>query len=354
MTKKVVIGLSGGVDSSVAAYLLKEQGYEVIGVTMQIWEDSVAEKDGETGILAVDDAKKIANQLGIPHYVLDFKDIFREKIVSYFIESYNNGRTPNPCMRCNRYVKWEALLSKAKELGADYVATGHYAKIKKLENGRYTIANADSKTKDQTYMLFRLSQEQLAHTLMPLGSYEKTEIREIAEKIGLVVADKPDSQDMCFIPDGRYANFIWKETGKRAVPGNFVSVDGEVLGRHKGIIFYTAGQRKGLKLDLGKKTYVKEIRPETNEVVVSDIDGIFSKELIASNLNYMGADKVDGELRAFAKIRYSHAGAYCTIEQIGPDMIKCVFDEPQRAITPGQGLVVYDSDGNILLGGEII
>lgn len=353
MAKKVVVGLSGGVDSAVAAYLLKQQGYEVIGVTMQIWKQRVSRQE-ETGILEVDDARKIAEQLGIEHHVLNFKDVFQEKIVNYFIESYNNGRTPNPCIRCNRLVKWEALLSKAKEFGAEYVATGHYAKIKKLENGRYTIANADSAEKDQTYTLFNLTQEQLMHTMMPLGSFEKAEIREIAEREGIVVAKKPDSQDMCFIPDGRYANFIWRETGKRAVPGNFVSVEGEILGRHKGIIFYTVGQRKGLNLGLGKKMFVKEIRAETDEVVVAEADEIFTTTLTANRLNFMGIEKIEEPIRAFAKIRYSHKGADCTIEPIGEDSIRCIFDEPQRAITPGQGLVVYDFDGNILCGGEII
>lgn len=352
--KKVVVGLSGGVDSAVTAYLLKEQGYDVIGVTMQVWQEKTPDSEENTGIVAVDDARRIARQLGIPHYVLDFKDVFQKHVINYFIDSYNNGRTPNPCVRCNRYVKWEALLKKAKEFGAEYVATGHYANIKKLENGRLTIANAKSHSKDQTYALFRLTQEQLEHTIMPLGAYEKTTVREIAKKAGIIVAEKKDSQDMCFVPDGRYANFIWQQTGERAIPGNFVSEDGTVLGRHKGIIFYTVGQRKGLRLRLGKKTFVKEIRPETDEVVVSGADAIFTKELKAGKLNFMGVSHFDEPTKAFAKIRYSHSGGKCTVIQLNDDMIQCIFDEPQRAITPGQCIVVYDNDGNILCGGDII
>lgn len=354
MTKKVVVGLSGGVDSAVAAYLLKNQGYDVIGVTMQIWTEESLDESQDTGISAVDDAEKIAEQLGIPYYVLNFRKEFRENIIGYFIDSYNNGRTPNPCIRCNRYIKWEALLSKARELGAEYVATGHYAKIEKLENGRYSISNSKSSAKDQTYTLFNLTQDQLAHTMMPLGDYEKEDIRKIAQEAGIVVADKPDSQDMCFVPDGKYANFIWRETGQRAVPGNFVTLDGEIIGRHKGIIFYTVGQRKGLNLSMGKKMFVKEIRPETNEVVVCEAGDLFTTHLVADKVNFMGVEKFDKPTRAIAKIRYSHAGAECTIEQTGPYTIKCVFDEPQRAITPGQGLVVYNHEGNVLCGGEII
>lgn len=343
MAKKVVVGMSGGVDSAVCAYLLKQQGYEVIGATMQVWQQNSE----------VEDAKRIAKQLGIQHYVIDLRECFRKDVISYFIDSYNQGRTPNPCTKCNRHVKWESLLNCAAEHGAEYVATGHYAKINKLENGRYSVANAASAKKDQTYMLFRLTQEQLRNTIMPLGDYEKTDIRKIAEEVGIIVAQKKDSQDMCFVSDGRYANFIWRETGERAIPGNIVDVDGNILGRHKGILFYTVGQRKGLHLDLGKKMFVKEIRSETNEVVVSEIEGLYTNELYAYKLNFMGIEKIESPIRVFAKIRYSHKGGKCTIEQVGEDMVKCVFDEPQRAITPGQGLVVYDFEGNILFGGEI-
>lgn len=356
MSKKVVVGLSGGVDSAVAAYLLKEQGYEVIGVTMQIWQQDIVYNNGETGIAAVDDAKLVAEQIGIRHEVLNFHQVFKENVISYFIEAYNKGRTPNPCIRCNRAVKWEALLKEANRLGAEYVATGHYAKIIQLPNGRYSIANAKSATKDQTYTLFYLTQNQLSHTIMPLADYEKTEIREIAKKAGIIVADKKDSQDMCFVPDGRYANFIWKETGERAKPGNFVTIDGKVLGRHKGIIFYTVGQRKGLNLDLGKKTFVKEIRPDTNEVVVGGAEDMFTRKLTAKNLNFMGMGKneLKTPIHAWAKIRYSHKAAKCTVWSAESDTLHCEFEQSQRAITPGQGIVVYGDEGYILFGGEII
>ena len=213
--KTVVVGLSGGVDSSVTAYLLKKQGYNVIGVTMQVWQKDIPES-GETGIAEVEDARKVAAYLGIPHYVLNFNEEFHKNVIEYFVKTYNDGKTPNPCVVCNRYVKWQALREKAGNLGADYIATGHYAKIEKLENGRYAIKNSKTAKKDQTYALHLLTQEQLEHTIMPLGSYEKDEVRKIAERVGIPVAHKKDSQDMCFIPDGKYANFIYKETGKRA------------------------------------------------------------------------------------------------------------------------------------------
>ena len=256
---RVVVGMSGGVDSSVAAYLLKEQGYDVIGVTMQIWQEedacSVEENGGCCGLSAVEDARRVAAALDIPYYVMNFKKEFREHVIDYFTEEYLNGRTPNPCIACNRYVKWEALLSRSLSIGADYIATGHYARIEKLPNGRYALRRSATLAKDQTYALYNLTQEQLKRTLMPVGAYSKDEIRSIAEKIGLLVADKPDSQDICFVPDGDYASFIEEtvreKTGRELPAGNFVTPDGRVLGRHRGIVHYTVGQRKGLGLALG-------------------------------------------------------------------------------------------------------
>lgn len=355
--KKVVVGLSGGVDSSVAAYLLKEQGYDVVGVTMQNWQEeeifTQEENGGCCGISAVEDARRVAAVLQIPYYVMNFRKEFQKEVIDYFVNEYRNGRTPNPCIACNRYVKWEALLSRSMEIGADYIATGHYAQIDQLPNGRYAIKHSATKTKDQTYALYNLTQEQLRRTLMPVGAYTKEEIRRIAEKIGLQTANKPDSQDICFIPDGDYASFIEKEGNCKMPEGNFVSLDGKVLGKHKGIIHYTVGQRKGLGLALGYPAFVLEIRPETNEVVIGTNEDSFTYEVRANRVNFMSREALKPDMRVFAKIRYNHKGAWCTVRQTGEDEILCVFEEAQRAVTPGQAIVLYEGD-YVLGGGTII
>lgn len=355
--KKVVVGMSGGVDSSVAAYLLKEQGYDVIGVTMQIWQDedrTIQEENGGCcGLSAVDDARRVADDLGIPYYVMNFKKEFKKEVIDYFIEEYRQGRTPNPCIACNRYVKWESLLKRSMDIGADYIATGHYARIVRLENGRYTLKRSATLAKDQTYALYNLTQDQLSHTLMPVGEYTKDEVRQIAEKINLRVSNKPDSQDICFVPDGDYASFIEETTGEKIETGNFVDLDGNVLGQHKGIIHYTVGQRKGLGLSLGRPAFVLEIRPETNEVVIGTNEDSMSYTLRANRLNFMSISDLDGEMRVFAKIRYNHKGAWCTVKKATEDEVLCTFDEPQRAITPGQAVVFYD-DEYVVGGGTII
>ena len=266
--KKVVVGMSGGVDSSVAAYLLKEQGYDVIGVTMQIWQEEDSEFQEENGgccgLSAVDDARRVAQKLDIPYYVMNFKKEFRENVMDYFVAEYLRGRTPNPCIACNRYVKWESLLKRSLDIGADYIATGHYARIEQLPNGRYAIRNSVTAKKDQTYALYNLTQEQLSRTLMPVGAYTKEEIRQIAQEAGLPVAHKKDSQEICFVPDKDYGRFIEEYTGEKIEKGNYVGKDGEILGQHKGIIHYTIGQRKGLNLSMGHPVFVTELRPDTN------------------------------------------------------------------------------------------
>ena len=356
--KVVVVGMSGGVDSSVAAWLLKEQGYDVIGVTMQIWQDEDAEvqeaEGGCCGLSAVDDARRVAMDLGIPYYVMNFKEEFRKNVMDYFVGEYVEGRTPNPCIACNRHVKWESLLRRSMAIGADYIATGHYAQIDRLPGGRYSLKTSVTAAKDQTYALYNLTQEQLSHTLMPVGSYHKEEIRDMAERLGLPVAHKPDSQEICFIPDHDYASFIEEYTGRELPPGNFVDLDGNVLGRHRGITHYTVGQRKGLNLSMGRPVFVVEIRPETNEVVIGDNQDVFTNVLRCDKLNWMAVDGLHGKsMDVLAKIRYSHKGSPCTIREIGNDMVECRFHEPVRAVTPGQAVVFYDGD-YVAGGGTII
>lgn len=355
--KKVVVGMSGGVDSSVAAYLLKEQGYEVVGVTMQIWQEedqtTQEENGGCCGLSAVDDARHVAWDLDIPYYVMNFRKEFQENVIDYFVDEYIQGRTPNPCIACNRYVKWESLLKRSLDIGADYIATGHYAQIEQLPNGRYSLKKSVTAAKDQTYALYNLTQHQLSHTLMPVGQYSKDEIRAIADKIPLRVANKPDSQEICFIPDHDYAGFIEEYSGKELEEGNFVDLDGNILGRHKGITHYTIGQRKGLNLSMKRPVFVVEIRPETNEVVIGDSEDVFSDTLRCSQVNWMAIDGLHGEsMNVTAKIRYSHKGAPCTIREVEEGVVECVFEEPQRAITPGQAVVFYD--GDYVVGGGVI
>ena len=355
--KTVVVGMSGGVDSSCAAFLLREQGYRVIGVTMQIWQEEdpeeTAENGGCCGLSAVLDARRVCEVLGIPHYVMNFRDIFKKNVIDYFVREYENGRTPNPCIACNRFVKWEALLARSLSIGADYIATGHYARILTLPNGRRTIAMSDTVRKDQSYALYNLTQEQLSRTIFPLGAIEKEEVRNIAQKAGLPVAHKKDSQEICFVENGDYASFIADYTGKKDVPGPFVTKDGTVIGTHKGITHYTIGQRKGLGLAMGHPVFVTGIVPARNEVIIGEHEDLMKTDVWAGDVNWMAAESITEPMRVIAKIRYNHAGSPALLYPEENGIIRCVFDQPERAATPGQAAVFY-KDGAILCGGTII
>lgn len=356
MSKKAVVGMSGGVDSAVTAYLLREQGYEVVGATILTGrdEDAAAVCQPQAGgeAKAIKEAQNTCEVLKIKHTTVDFKSQFNNEIMEYFVSEYVRGCTPNPCIACNRYVKWKALLLRADELGAEYIATGHYAKITKLDNGRYSIRNAVTAAKDQTYALYGLSQEQLARTLMPVGDYGKEEIRRIAERLGLAAAHAKDSQDICFVPDHDYASFILRKTGMESRPGSFVDEDGRVLGEHRGLIHYTIGQRKGLGISAETPLFVKELRPETNEVVLCRSEALFARECLVADVNYMAVEALEEPTPAIGKIRYSHRGAPCVLWPNADGSIRCRFEEPQRAMTPGQAAVFYRMD-YILCGGVI-
>lgn len=351
--------MSGGVDSSVAACLLKRQGYEVIGVTMQVWDASCpaqTEREGGCcGQSAVEDARRVAQVLDIPYYVMNFRDVFREKVIDYFVDEYVKGRTPNPCIACNRYVKWESLLRKSMEIGADYIATGHYARIEKLPNGRYTIRNSVTARKDQTYALYSLTQFQLQHTLMPVGDYHKEEVRRIARNAGIPVASKPDSQEICFVPDDDYAGYIEREAPDRVPPpGRFRLADGTDLGPHKGITHYTVGQRRRLGLSMGHRVVVTGIDPATNTVYIGEDSDVYSDQLQCDHLNFMAVNEVPVgvEIPVICKIRYAHEGAPAIITRTGKDEITCRFRQKVRAVTPGQSAVFYQGD-HIYAGGLI-
>ena len=362
MGTKVVIAMSGGVDSSVAAALLKEQGFDVMGMTMQVWPSKKA-FGGCCSLEAISDAKQVADQLGIPHYTLNFRHAFQEKVVNDFIEEYKSGRTPNPCIRCNQFIKFDYLRRKAKELGAEYVATGHYARIYKSEinskskiqnSNKYSLFKGKDPKKDQAYVLYMMDQESLAHTLFPNGGLTKTDVRKLAKDLGLPVHDKDESQEICFIEDDDYGRFL-KEVYPEAVkPGPILDREGNVLGMHGGIAFYTLGQRKGIGSHQGLPKYVIQIDQEKNAIVIGDQEDTLGKELIASQVHYISGEIPQEPLEVTAKIRYnsSEAEAMLYPQAQERDRAKVIFREPQRAITPGQSVVFYKGDE--VIGGGII
>lgn len=354
--KKVVVGMSGGVDSSVAAFLLKEAGYQVIGVTMNVWQkegrEQIERKGGCCGLSDIEDARRVAGKLGIDYHVLNFRNDFKAQVIDNFVDEYKNGRTPNPCIACNRYVKWQTLFQRSIPMGADYIATGHYAKkVYNQQNGRYTIQMIEENGKDQSYALYNLSQEQLAKTLFPIGDYEKPVIRDIAAGIDYVTSTKPDSQDICFIPDNDYGKFLETQLD-HIESGDFLDTAGNVIGQHRGIIYYTVGQRKNLGIAFGQPMYVKEIKANTNQVVLATDSELFSRGLTAFDINYMYIDNVPKPIQVFAKIRYSHKPVPAVIF-VEDGLLTCHFDQWQRAVTPGQAAVFYDEQGHLLCGGTI-
>ncbi len=351
--EKVIIGMSGGVDSAVAAHLLKNMGYEVVGLTLRTW---MADDGSDGRCCEIDDAAAVSRKIGIPYHTLNCLSDFKEKVTVPFTKDYICGLTPNPCIECNRYVKWERMIYFSKVLKADYIATGHYAYVIKLDNGRYTVKKAAHAEKDQTYMLYKLSQEQLSKTLMPLGDLSKDEVRKIALEAGIPVADKPDSQEICFVPDGDYASYI-KQNAEFEIPGegDFIDEEGKVLGRHKGIINYTVGQRKGLGIALGYPAFVKKIDVKNNTVILSSDESLYNDELIARDLNFLSIEGLGAgeELSCTAKIRYHHAGEKAVIKMIDDKRLSVHFEKPVRAATPGQSVVFYDDDDCVIGGGII-
>ncbi len=351
---KAIIAMSGGVDSSVAAFLMKEQGYDIIGITLKLHgEKDIIEEQSCCTTQDILDAKAVCDRLSIEHRVVDLESNFREYVIDRFIDSYVCGGTPNPCVDCNRYIKFSKLLDIAKEEGYDYVVTGHYARVAYNENsGRYLLKKGLDESKDQSYVLYSLTQDALAHLKLPLGELTKDRVREIAEENGFINANKKDSQDICFVPDGKYADFITQYTGKSFPDGDFVDLSGKVLGTHKGIIRYTIGQRKGLNLSLPQSMYVCKKDIDTNTVTLCLDHELFSDTLIADDVNLISIEELKEPLKVKAKIRYKHNEASATLYPFGSGKIKLVFDSPQRAITKGQAVVIYD--GNTVVGGATI
>lgn len=353
MKRKALIAMSGGVDSSVAALLMKEQGYDCIGVTMKLYDNDEIGISREKTCCSLDDiedARSVAFRIGIPYYVVNYKDDFKEKVMDPFVNSYLKGCTPNPCIECNRYLKFEHLYQTAQELGCDVIVTGHYARITQ-EDGGYQLRRALDPTKDQSYVLYSLTQEQLAHTMFPLGELSKDHVREIAQEYELINSAKRDSQDICFVPDGDYKKFMEESYDIHIGPGQFVGTDGEVLGTHQGYYGYTIGQRKGLGIAAKHPLYVVDILPEKNQVVLGTNEDLFRTTLEAEDFNWILDRDYDGKILQ-AKIRYRQQAQDAHVKRLENGHVQVKFIEPQRAITRGQAVVVYQDD--VVIGGGTI
>lgn len=354
MSQKALIAMSGGVDSSVAAWLIREKGYDCAGATMRLFrKEEMTAEPGCCTSQDMEDARAVADMLGMPYYVYDFADRFRKAVIDRFVEAYENGRTPNPCIDCNRYLKFEELFLRGRQLGCDFVVTGHYARTGYDEkSGRYLLKKAADTSKDQSYVLYSLTQDQLSHVQFPLGELTKQEVRQIAREHGFLTADKAESQDICFVQDGKYYEFICDYTGRDYPAGDFIDTRGKVLGRHQGIIRYTVGQRKGLGIAFGEPVYVMKVDPEANTVMLGTNEELFTDTVTAKKINLISTDRIREPLRVKAKVRYRHKEQWATATQPDEDTLQVVFDEPQRAVTAGQALVLYD--GDVVVGGGTI
>ena len=353
--KKVVVAMSGGVDSSLTAALLKEQGFEVIGITMRLSEESrdfSCNNRGCCSLASVEDARRVAEIIGIPHYTVNFKEAFQRDVIDYFLMEYARGRTPNPCIACNRYMKFGLLMDKTLELGADYLATGHYARITRDDTGRYLLRKGIDVQKDQSYALYHLTQRTLGRFLLPLGDMKKTHTRELAERFGLPVAHKPDSQEICCVPNDDYKAYLREKMPQCLVPGDIVDRQGHILGHHEGVPLYTIGQRKGLGIAAAEPLYVVALDMKRNQVVVGRSEEVYAGGLVAGDLNWIAFDTLEKPMRLSAKIRYGKNEAMAEVAMRRDGRLQVKFDEPQRAVTPGQSVVFYDED--IVAGGGVI